>query len=195
MTACWLCVVLLSSGCLSLHLPSLSTHRHTPTHTHTSPPHSPSRGTTLVTVDINTLLCHWERSAQEWKYLTGTIYRPCRRTGGIHGNTIQPILESCSTEIASAEKSCKAQGLGAQLGHGGERVFYRTPVAVMGGECCCGVYRWKRHTCGCWSKNTWNVIFMQVCIFARLCVFLLRLFRPRWGFSLCMHMLKEWWTL
>lgn len=105
-----------------------------------------SWGTILVTVDINTLLCHWVCSAQKWKYLTGTIYRPCRRTGEIHSNTIQPILESCSTEIASAERSCKARGPGAQLGHDGFFFFcYRTVVAVMGGESCCGVYKWKWH--------------------------------------------------
>ena len=148
MTACWLCVVLLSSGCLSLHLPPHSTHTHTRAHTHTLPHHAlPTRGTTLVTVDINTPLCHWVRSAQEWKYLTGTIYRPCRRTGGIHGNTIQPILESCSTEIASTERSCKAQGLEHNLSMvGGESFSFffflnRKPVAFLGEEC----LEWKTH--------------------------------------------------
>lgn len=113
-----LCVVLLSSGCMSLHCRSLFLSLST----HLRNILSLSWGTTLVTVDINTLLCHWVCSAQKWKYLTGTIYRPCRRTGKIHSNTIQPILESCSTEIASAERSCKAWGPGAQLGHGG--VFF-----------------------------------------------------------------------
>lgn len=116
-------LVVCSLAELWLYVPPLPLSFSLPLSTHLRTILSLSWGTTLVTVDINTLLCHWVCSAQKWKYLTGTIYRPCRRTGKIHSNTIQPILESCSTEIASAERSCKARGPRAQLGHGGGFFF------------------------------------------------------------------------
>lgn len=169
MTVFLLCV-LLSWVCMSLHVPSLLTH------THTSAPYSPSWGTTLVTVDINTLLCHWVCSAQEWKYLTGTIYRPCRRTSGIHGNTIQPFLELCSTEIASVKRSNRAQRLGSQLGHGGEGVFMWNANGNYGRGTLFAKCTDERDTHVAVKAKT-HAIFMQVCTPACLCVLLVWLLR------------------
>ena len=156
---------------MSLHLPSRSTHTHTHTLTLTTfAPYSPSRGTTLVTVDINTLLCHWVRSAQEWKYLTGTIYRPCRRTGGIHSYTIRPILESCSTEIALAERSSKTPGAGSTTWPWqGASFFIERQCQLWVGECCYGVYRWKKPTRLLKNNHMWCNIHAGVHFCSSLC--------------------------
>lgn len=128
--ACWLCAVLLGADCTLLCLLP-----------HSTPPHrtlSHWWGTTPVTVDINTLLCHWVCSTQKWKYLTEAIYRACRRTGESTATRANLFRSLVPQKLPQKIVRCEDQRQGPQLAHRRDASFLFFFLLAIDGENCCG---------------------------------------------------------
>lgn len=145
MTACWLYVVLLSSGCTS-PLPtsrlSLHTQTHTPPH-HTLPPEA-RLWSLWILIHCTATECAQHRSENIWQAL---FIDPA---GGQAESTATRSSLFWSRVPQKSPWRKELQSPGARSitwPWRGRSFFYRMSVAIVGGECCCGVYRWKRDTC------------------------------------------------
>lgn len=138
-------LVVCSLAELWLYVPRLPLSFSLPLSTHLRTILSLSWGTTLVTVDINTLLCHWDaqhRSENIWQAL---FIDPAGGQAKSTATRSSLFWSRVPQKSPQQKGAAKPGGREHNLAMVGFFFCYRTVVAVMGGESCCGVYKWKWH--------------------------------------------------
>lgn len=131
MTACWLCVVLLSSGC-NVPPPALSPHTHR--RTILSPPDARLWSQWILIHCIATEIAQ-HRSENIWQAL---FIDPAGRQAESTA-TWSSLFWSRVPQKSPRRKELQSPGAGSRSwSWRGKSFFYGTPVAIMGAACCCG---------------------------------------------------------
>lgn len=185
MTDCWLCVVLLSSGCMSLHRRSVFLSLSP----HTSAPYSLSPEARLwspwILIHCSATECAQHRSENIWQAL---FIDPAGGQAKSTATRSSLFWSRVPQKSPQQKGAAKLGGREHNLAMVGCFFCYRTLVAVMGGESCRGLYKWKWHI---WLQRKTKKVKMhahsQVCTFACFCAVAVKLCRHSYNLGEDLH--------